>query len=132
MCCICGILWNSKVYQNFTQLSLYWQDQNTKVSGVNCTILANHHWRNTKRVLIFKNLRSNLLQGMMYQISTHSVDLSSNFWKFTVLSGTRLQCSHYTRPVGDLSYLDNSCSLLEHLHVCFQVPEKEKRNIRHS
>lgn len=42
-----------------------------------------------------------------------------------------LKRSHYTRPVGDLSYLDNSCSLLEHLHVCFQVPEKDKSNIRY-
>lgn len=37
------------------QLSLYWQDQNIKASGVNCAILVNHHQRDTKTFIV-KNI----------------------------------------------------------------------------
>lgn len=39
---------------------------------------------------------------------------------------TMLKSSHYIVPGGDSSCPGNSCSLLAHLHLYFQVPGKEK------
>lgn len=65
-------------------------------------------------------------QDAVQSMTRHCADLSLRAY---FVPGAMRKPSHNTLPVGDSSCLDNSCSLFEHLHLCFQVPEEEKSNI---